>query len=488
VTGSDLITKTRIIKLSVSQIFTAPNLAGLLSMVFLFAYTFLISLAKGGRWDLYQPLAMSDVGIEYWEPGIQGLASSTPYFPGVAFFLSSLAAVGLPSEESALALAAIVTALVPLSLGYIGRRLGVTMEVGYQTVIYSGFAAIFLNPWIGYSGEFKPDSFALLFFVVGYLLLTSKNPLLVWIAIVPITSSLLMKQQIVAPVLALFLGYLALSLIRRDLSSLRISISIFLSLALAALAILWTPGALFYTVLAHTGRGFLWTLDAGYLRPLLGLGVLLAGGLWLLASKRAGTLRGHLSSVLTPFGFAASAWFAAGSLGALNAGGNAGNLAAGALLFLPLLGVLAKPSSAKKVAAGASFLALLALNLNAFTSGSLVAYQDRVENNSLVRSLVQQASPKRILINSDSYLVVRGLKVEILDLDTWGHIRLGAFAQTLPTTATGILKQVEPDMILCINGCKEFLSTLDAGFLSSEFESRDTFGTGAQLYILRTAD
>jgi hypothetical protein len=126
-------------------------------MVLLFAYTFLISLAKGGRWDLYQPLAMSDVGIEYWEPGIQGLASSTPYFPGVAFFLSSLAAVGLPSEESALALAAIVTALVPLSLGYIGRRLGVTMEVGYQTVIYSGFAAIFLNPWIGYSGEFKPD-------------------------------------------------------------------------------------------------------------------------------------------------------------------------------------------------------------------------------------------------------------------------------------------------------------------------------------------
>jgi len=447
---------------------------GTISLLLLFAYSFSVSLPKGGRWDLYQALYLADKGIHYPDWANGDYSPGTPYFPGVSFLLRAASLVAPVSEFSALVLASLVTTSLIFTLAMLSKRLDIVTDVGATLPIYVAFSIAFLNPWIGYSGEFKPDSLALLFFSLGLMLITGPQSSLRVLAAIPFFLSLITKQQIAGPFAALFVALLVLTFIFRK-GSITALLSLGIAGGAAVFTILLIPGALGYTVIAHAGRGFAFNFDFGYVRVLTGLAVLL--GLFLFNRRRqyaskANRSKRKSSELLVLTSVCAAAWFGFGALGAINVGGNSGNLAAGALLLLPLVTL---PKWIKNPAAPVgSLVVILLFTLDAVSNSPLEAHTNRTEGYSKLTQVIAEEGLQSIAISSDSYLVVRDLELDIIDLGTWGHLAAGNLRSELAASEFGLVFENQPDGIVCVEGCLNVFNPADFDTLLQNYKIVDS--------------
>lgn len=446
------------------------RLAGWSSLVLVGLYTFAISLPKGGRWDLYQALYMADTGIRYpdWQSG--DFSPATPYFPGVAIVLRALSFAGSIPEIVALALAGALTSMVLLALALYSKHLGNSAPLGVLVTIYSVLALVFFNPWVGYSGEWKPDSLALIFFVFGVILITGKDIKMQIFASLPLYFSLITKQQIVAPYLALVLLLFIFALQRKQQAWSGLMVAS-LAAVFAALTILTIPGAAEFTIFAHAGRGFEFRFDIGYVRPLLGLMLIaiLLRHTFVKSSASIPSARSlsdstSRSQIAVPIGLA---WLAAGAFGAINLGGNAGNLAVGALLMLP---IIRWPHWGEnyRIVAALTAVPVFLTSLQLIESPWL-EYQRRHAEYASLASTLAQFKHSKILITPDSYLVVRSIGSDIQDLGTREHLLYGDQRTLAMPRLSEFLSKINPDTIVCVETCEKYFSPDDLRVVSKRY-------------------
>jgi hypothetical protein len=161
------------------------------------------------------------------------------------------------------------------------------------------------------------------------------------------------------------------------------------------------------------------------------------------------------------------AWLAAGVFGAINFGGNAGNLAVGALLLLP---IIRWPSWIKdyRIVAASVALPVFLISPQLAESPWLEHQKRHAEYAAITDALVQSKSGK-ILITPDSYLAVRSVRADIQDLGTWKHLLDGNLRSFAIPTLSDFLSNVDPDTIVCIETCVAYFSSDELRVLSNRY-------------------
>lgn len=396
---------------------------------------------------------MAHHGIEYWSLAAGELRPSTPHFPLVALLLFLMERIGLGGEIVALILAALLTSIFPWVVAMFVRRFWMNLNTARAGTMLAMFSLVFLNPWIGYSGELKPDTLALILLIFGVLAIESPKKSHLILGPGLLTLALLSKQQIW--VLGLVFGIL---LVLRYLQSpSKESFAKLMATAatpiVAAIVLYSVPGAIEYAILGHQGRDFTLELNAGYLRPSVGLAIV---GVGLVALSKLKPRTHSLSTRLERLFFIAIilTWLLVGIAGALNAGGNSGNLAMGAI-FLPLL---LWPLVARwaKMSLLAPFIVSCFAVVAILNSMSLTS--NRLSDVGLIQGLFYKDGPSSIVLDSDSQIFVLDLQAKILTLDSWSHLRAGAMKNNVPEHAIQIVEHNMPDSVVCSQGCARYFT------------------------------
>ena len=119
-------------------------------------------LLKGGRWDLYQNVAMADRFLAGQGMYYSAVEASSPYFPGVAYLSALVGAVCFPYRDYILLFMAslvgtgFIYALIKLAeIPKAERLLALIIPVTLVTIGFSNYRS--------YMNEFKADSLLLLF-------------------------------------------------------------------------------------------------------------------------------------------------------------------------------------------------------------------------------------------------------------------------------------------------------------------------------------
>ena len=141
-----------------------------LTMAAYFIRSLMSGLIKGGRWDLYQNIAMADRFLAgegfYYSP----IEASTPYFPGVAFLAVLIGKFFYPWRDYILlVMASLIGTAFLYALIKLGERFSknraISMVVTF-TLISMGF-----EHYRDYMNEFKADSLVLLYAVLIILII-----------------------------------------------------------------------------------------------------------------------------------------------------------------------------------------------------------------------------------------------------------------------------------------------------------------------------
>lgn len=136
-----------------------------LAMITYFFRNLIPGLIKGGRWDLYQNIAMADRFLNgqgfYYSP----IEASSPYFPGVALLAVFVGKVFYPLRDYILlVIASLVGTVFLYALIYLGERFSnnrvLSLSVSFLLVSF-GF-----EHYRSYMNEFKADSLVLLYAIL----------------------------------------------------------------------------------------------------------------------------------------------------------------------------------------------------------------------------------------------------------------------------------------------------------------------------------
>jgi hypothetical protein len=437
--------------------------AGWLAWLALALFVLLLAskaLAVGGRWDLYEAIAMAD----RWSGAFgysKGLADqfmpSTPYFPGVT--LLAVAFGGLGAYQAvclqAVAIGTVVALHVLLFRMY--RRLGGSWPLRYYLAFSVVVSVVSLAPWLTYAVEFKPDTAALCFFVLAFLILTGPLGGVARSAalIASVALAILFKQQIVAPFAALVLAHM---LSCRPWAA---KVGDVLSMAggalLVALIIYRIDGGLFYAVFGHIGRSRNSIIDAPHLVLAATLVFIVMAG-YLVSGKHQFGERIARARANLPYSLPMLAWLLAGLAGAMNLGGNVGNSAVGVVLALPLLALLFE-----RIKQWLMSLALIVVVLfcaaSIWRADSWSSYQARRAIQAEIAQKIEMAGAKHVLVSGDTYMALRHARLDkISEIDTWAHLSLGINKNKSIPNANALLDALKPDAVVCIQGCAVFSS------------------------------
>lgn len=133
----------------------------LISLFSYFVVNFMAGVIKGGRWDLYQHIAMADRFLEGGGFYYSAVEASTPYFPGVAFLSVVIGKLFNPWRDYILlAIASLIGTAFLYVLIKIGEDLCGNKVISLSAtlgIIYMGF-----QTYKSYMNEFKADSAILL--------------------------------------------------------------------------------------------------------------------------------------------------------------------------------------------------------------------------------------------------------------------------------------------------------------------------------------
>lgn len=126
-----------------------------------FLKNYIPALIEGGRWDLYQQIAMSDRFLAGKGLYYSTIEASSPYFPGVSFLATFISKFAYPYRDYILLfIASLIGTLFALMLVKLAVNFGCKKQIALIVVfglLYWGF-----NEYRGYMHEFKADSLVLL--------------------------------------------------------------------------------------------------------------------------------------------------------------------------------------------------------------------------------------------------------------------------------------------------------------------------------------
>lgn len=142
----------------------------LLTMTMYFLRSLMSGLIKGGRWDLYQNIAMADRFLNGQGLYYSAVEASSPYFPGVAFLSIFIGKFFYPWRDYILLViasligTAFLYALVKLGERFSNNR-SLSLIVTF-TLVSTGFES-----YRSYMNEFKADSLVLLYAIFIVLII-----------------------------------------------------------------------------------------------------------------------------------------------------------------------------------------------------------------------------------------------------------------------------------------------------------------------------
>jgi len=419
------------------------------------------ALAHGGRWDLYDAVAMGDrIGraFGYSLGGADRFEPSTPYFLGASVISYSVGLVTHPAQvELLLLIATLLVFTLQGCLFLVYRRLGGAASFWPYAGLSLAVTALCLNKYLDYALEFKPDTPSLIFFSLVAAVVLSDIVLVKRLALIVLltAASLLFKQQIGVAIGALALGRLfwgAGPISRRltDIGALGVGGCLGLAVSLSV------PNAVFFAVVSHAGRTHLKLLDMEHAFLLLTI-MVLAGLILLIRGWESTLVESLRVARIWPYSLAAMLWFLISLAGARNFGGNSGNTAVGLVLFLPFAVLLLD-----KMRPWLKSLMFIILTL--YSAGFLVAshwydrYQTRIHLEAQIGEQLRQAGAKTALVSGDSYIAARrGAVASISEIDTWAHIHNGVSRDKVVKDGVQLVDELKPDAIVCMQTCSVFL-------------------------------
>jgi hypothetical protein len=422
-----------------------------------FIYLITGALAKGGRWDLYEPIAMADRWPDrfgYSQGVVDQFMASTPYFPGVSF-LALVFPFKTYQVEVLLLIACSCVLILHGLLFFIYQKIGGKRSVISYVTFSAGISWFILGPWLGYAIEFKPDTIALCFFVLAFLALTSINKkLLISIGLIgSVSMAILFKQQIIAPIVGLIIGRFVseLSVAEKIKDALMVSVGIFVG----AVVVFSVEGSVFYAVQSHVGREHISIIDRGSVLLVVKLFVVFAIG-FLTFGKGIFLHKICQSLKFYTYSIPMVLWLLAGIAGAINFGGNNGNTAVGFVLAIPILVLMC--DKIKLWAMSILFIALAVFCLiTPVKNGWIGDYQKRLAVDGEVAQKIRDGHFKSALISGDSYMAVRNAGLEqISEIDTWAHIHNGTNKEQVSKDGNSLLDKITPDVVVCVQGCGGF--------------------------------
>lgn len=417
------------------------------------------ALAQGGRWDLYEPVAMADrIGsyFAYTTGSADALAPSTPYFLGVAVI--SFIAKHISADfqiEILLFTATLSVFLLQICLFTVYRRIGGKEDVLVFFGLSLAVTLFCLNRYLDYALEFKPDTAALIFFSLLTAVVLSEMalwPRLLFLIVLAAGASLF-KQQVLVAIAALGMARLAWGgpFARRFIDTTTIAIGASIGLAIS----LSVENAIFFTVLSHMGRPTVKLLDMEHADLLIRAALL--GALALALHKFRGLLREITrTALILPYSVPTVVWFLVCIAGARNLGGNSGNTAVGLILLVPFAVVLLDRLDVR-----AKTLIFIAISLYSLAylggSGWLARYQDRVASEVQIAEELGRAKVQTALISGDSYIAARRAGVDrVSEIDSWAHIHNGISSDRVAPDGPALIAEINPDAIVCMQSCSVF--------------------------------
>jgi hypothetical protein len=465
----------------------AVQFTNVLFVALFFSYLFLWSLAKGGRWDLYQAIGMSDRSITnfgYSGGAIDQFQISTLYLPLLSIFLLLLKYVGIYQEE-VLLLLGVLSVLVLIEESFrIFRLISSKLNRAEFFVCFIVISLICLRDWLAYAIEFKPDTIGLILFMHIVHKCNNKNWRLSYMkSLLLYTSALMAKQQIILPILFYLFVSLRLEpkghpffkrLLRHPATA---------GFGLLVLSSFLIPNTYFYALFGHLGKGW---VDLDFLMSQL---------------KQTSTLVFFLIVILILFTFGFTRishqlkdlsayivfsfmFLSLSVLSAVSLGGNAGNLAVGFIPFMPVFIYLLTNSNLEKVLKLLQLPMIIGLSYLVFNGNLMDQYQLREQVKNSLRLEVQKAHPTNVLITDNSYLVVRGTGIELISsIDTWSQLHSGMHNSLVPKSIAELIGEINPDIIICIEGCKQIFGEREIRLSSLNFVTSANELTRDKLYF-----
>jgi hypothetical protein len=434
-----------------------PTVCWLVVMLFLLNM-FSQGLAEGGRWDLYEAIAMADRwenGFGYSNGGVDFYKPSTPYFPGVSILALLLSPFGRFQIILLLFIASALVIVLFCMLYLVYKKNNGKWSLSVFLVFSIAVSYYLLTPWLGYAKEFKPDTASLVFFVLGIVFYTNVDSRWWRGVLMAITFSvaLTFKQQVIAPEIGFLI---ALSLENNPIRAKIVDVAFILfGITVALLAVLFIDGGYFYAIQSHIGRSIGSINDAAHKNLLMDFCKFFFLIFFLFGSLNfidgcLGFFRNNY------FLIPAIAWFIVCILGAINTGGNIGNTAVGIVLFIPLIACFLEKSGPMAIFL-LSFYLITSLGNSLLDSGWLHRFQNRASVDSSISKFVSDIKPSSVLISGDSYMAVRGLGIPIIsEIDTWAHILIGINKTKVVNNGNALINELDPDIIICVQGCQGF--------------------------------
>ena len=141
-----------------------------LSAITFFMYNYSEALLKGGRWDLYQHIAMADRFLEGKGFYYSTYEASTPYFPGVAFLSVIITLVfGKYRVFAMLGIASMIGALFFCGLVYLSFKVSNNRWISLFLCMYIMF--IYFPFYKYYMNEFKADTLIYVYALILVIIL-----------------------------------------------------------------------------------------------------------------------------------------------------------------------------------------------------------------------------------------------------------------------------------------------------------------------------
>ncbi len=429
-----------------------------IGLALFFAYMALQAFAFGGRWDLYEPIAIADrlsQGLGYSRGASDGYLTSTTFFPGVSLIAYLLMPFG--DWQVGLLHGATIASVGLLFwlLFFVYRDIGGTWPKLTFMMFSVSVSFAFLILWVGYAVEFRPETMALCFYVALFLGMNhlQKGTKRFATISLAVACSVLLMHLLLVPILALMMTKLFSAQSGQEKRN--DWIAFFVGITIVGLILFSIDGAIKFALLAHFGRSFMPITESSF-QVFAGkiIGFIL---LWYMAVGHFTVPKG-VPQALRKYSFSvpALAWLLTGIASSSYYGGGDGYISAGIVLWMPLFALFAEQMKTP-VLALCFFLITLALGQGVFNKKLYSLYQERTAITAEVRERVLEAKAETVIISGDSYLAVRqlGLK-QVSEIDAWSHLQRSIFHDEVPIDGDALIERIKPDLIICLQGCKVF--------------------------------
>jgi hypothetical protein len=386
----------------------------LLSCLIFFLQSYARGLINGGRWDLLEAIAMADrwPHFGYTLGEIDRYSTSSPYFPGVALLAVLVKfLVGRYDIECLLFLASFFLVLLLCMTFIIYKKLdkdNITFPIYIcMTLILT---KIFLEPYISYAVEFKPDSISLVFFMLSLYALDVDGYKRYALLFASIFLSILCKQQSASVIIGLCVGTIMCNIYTNN-EKIKIISTIIFATTCSSLLIFSIPGAIETAIIAHTAQKWvqfnMWT-GLKTLRYIIFIFIAIKFVDCIEATREI------LNIKYAQYYVPAILYLIMQTIGGVRWGGNAGNTATGLVLCLPFAVYLfvrtIKPSPTFIPVCCTIFLAISSIHF--YKNFYQYRYWSDIETS--IQQQIKDMHLESIAICDDSYILVRDTGIKTI--------------------------------------------------------------------------